>query len=104
MECVFPRNLDLILALPLILRHRASPSKTEQIRGTKTNYDCPLDASLKISAIFVYKDPNDWALDTQIILDLRRSRDGVLGTDSGSEQCLNTRKKPDISLNFSSGG
>ena len=38
--------------------------------------------SLKINAIFVYNDPRDWALDTQIILDLLLSKDGVLGTYS----------------------
>lgn len=38
--------------------------------------------SLKIDAIFVFNDPRDWALDTQIILDLLLSKDGVLGTYS----------------------
>ncbi|KAI1120013.1 HAD-superfamily subfamily IIA hydrolase [Nemania abortiva] len=36
----------------------------------------------KIDAIFVFNDPRDWALDTQIILDLLLSKDGVLGTYS----------------------
>jgi HAD superfamily hydrolase (TIGR01456 family) len=36
----------------------------------------------KIDAIFVYNDPRDWALDTQIILDLLLSENGVLGTYS----------------------
>ncbi|KAI8626964.1 HAD-superfamily subfamily IIA hydrolase [Xylariaceae sp. FL1651] len=36
----------------------------------------------KIDAVFVFNDPRDWALDTQIILDLLLSRDGVLGTYS----------------------
>ena len=40
------------------------------------------DNSLKINAIFVYNDPRDWALDSQIILDLLLSKDGVLGTYS----------------------
>jgi HAD superfamily hydrolase (TIGR01456 family) len=38
--------------------------------------------SLKIDAIFVFNDPRDWALDSQIILDLLLSKDGVLGTYS----------------------
>ena len=38
--------------------------------------------SLKIDAIFVFNDPRDWALDSQIILDLLMSKDGVLGTRS----------------------
>lgn len=45
------------------------------------NYTDP-DNSLKINAIFVFNDPRDWALDSQIILDLLLSKDGVLGTYS----------------------
>ncbi|GAP93204.1 hypothetical protein SAMD00023353_10800050 [Rosellinia necatrix] len=36
----------------------------------------------KIDAIFVFNDPRDWALDTQVILDLLLSEGGVLGTYS----------------------
>ena len=36
--------------------------------------------SLKIDAIFVFNDPRDWALDTQLILDLLLSHRGYLGT------------------------
>jgi HAD superfamily hydrolase (TIGR01456 family) len=48
---------------------------------------CPIDLanpskSLKIDAIFVFNDPRDWALDSQIILDLLLSRNGILGTYS----------------------
>ncbi|CZR58585.1 related to cat eye syndrome critical region protein 5 precursor [Phialocephala subalpina] len=38
--------------------------------------------SLKIDAIFVFNDPRDWALDSQIILDLLSSKQGILGTYS----------------------
>ncbi|KAH6665482.1 HAD-like domain-containing protein [Halenospora varia] len=38
--------------------------------------------SLKIDAIFVFNDPRDWALDSQIILDLLLSKQGYLGTYS----------------------
>lgn len=38
--------------------------------------------SLKIDAIFVFNDPRDWALDTQVILDLLLSKEGILGTYS----------------------
>ncbi|EPQ66916.1 Bgt-3653 [Blumeria graminis f. sp. tritici] len=41
-----------------------------------------LSSSLKIDAIFVFNDPRDWALDTQIILDLLLSKEGFLGTYS----------------------
>jgi HAD superfamily hydrolase (TIGR01456 family) len=38
--------------------------------------------SLKIDAVFVFNDPRDWALDSQIILDLLLSKDGIIGTYS----------------------
>lgn len=38
--------------------------------------------SLKIDAIFVFNDPRDWGVDTQIILDLLLSSQGILGTYS----------------------
>lgn len=37
---------------------------------------------LKIDAIFTFNDPRDWALDTQLILDLLLSHKGILGTIS----------------------
>ncbi|KAI1365388.1 HAD-like domain-containing protein [Xylaria arbuscula] len=36
----------------------------------------------KIDAMFVFNDPRDWAVDTQIIVDLLLSENGVLGTYS----------------------
>ncbi len=41
-----------------------------------------LSQSLKIDAVFVFHDPRDWALDTQIILDILLSSKGILGTYS----------------------
>lgn len=38
------------------------------------------DTSLKIDAVFVYNDPRDWGLDTQIIKDVLLSHNGILGT------------------------
>jgi HAD superfamily hydrolase (TIGR01456 family) len=38
--------------------------------------------SLRFDAVFVFNDPRDWALDTQIILDLLVSKEGILGTYS----------------------
>jgi HAD superfamily hydrolase (TIGR01456 family) len=40
------------------------------------------EQSLKIDAVFVFNDPRDWALDSQIILDLLLSKQGILGTYS----------------------
>lgn len=47
----------------------------------------PLDPTdpakgLKIDAVFVYNDPRDWALDTQVIMDLLLSSQGYFGTIS----------------------
>ena len=39
-------------------------------------------SSLKIDAIFVFNDPRDWALDTQLVVDLLLSQEGYLGTYS----------------------
>lgn len=36
--------------------------------------------SLRIDAIFVYNDPRDWGLDSQIIKDILLSKQGILGT------------------------
>ena len=41
-----------------------------------------LETSLKVAAVFIFNDPRDWALDTQIILDLLLSNQGYLGTTS----------------------
>ena len=38
------------------------------------------DGPLKIDAMFVFSDPHDWALDTQLFLDLLLSEKGVVGT------------------------
>ena len=36
--------------------------------------------SLRIDVIFVFNDPRDWGLDSQIIKDFLLSREGILGT------------------------
>ncbi|KAF8859923.1 HAD-superfamily hydrolase [Acephala macrosclerotiorum] len=53
--------------------HRPLPRPVDRANPTK---------SLKIDAIFVFNDPRDWALDSQIILDLLLSKQGILGTYS----------------------
>lgn len=37
---------------------------------------------MKIDAMFVFNDPRDWGLDTQVILDILLSSQGILGTVS----------------------
>ncbi|KAL8799383.1 MAG: hypothetical protein Q9182_005925 [Xanthomendoza sp. 2 TL-2023] len=49
---------------------------------------------LTISSVFVFADPRDWALDTQIILDCLLSQHGVLGT-------LQRTVTPSVPLYFS---
>lgn len=60
-------------------------------RGVRPLPDIALDASrpksaqdspVKVDAMFVFNDPRDWALDTQIIVDLLLSEQGYLGTYS----------------------
>ena len=55
--------------------------------------------SLTIDGIFVFNDPRDWALDTQIIMDLLMSKNGVLGTVSeknGDESLPNSGYQQDM--------
>ncbi|KAH7381941.1 HAD-like domain-containing protein [Cadophora sp. MPI-SDFR-AT-0126] len=57
------------------------------------------EKSLQIDAIFVFNDPRDWALDTQIIIDLLMSKNGVLGTVSeknGNESLPNLGYQQDM--------
>lgn len=42
----------------------------------------PLPSCLKIDAMFVFDDPRDWAVDSQIIMDLLLSHKGYVGTYS----------------------
>ena len=43
---------------------------------------CDNAETLKVDAVFVFNDPRDWALDTQLILDLLLSHRGYLGIRS----------------------
>jgi hypothetical protein len=40
------------------------------------------EKALKVDAVFIFNDPRDWALDTQLILDLLLSHKGYFGTVS----------------------
>ncbi|MCJ1228863.1 hypothetical protein MMC12_005526 [Toensbergia leucococca] len=64
--------IDIITAHPTLWPFSHPPSLPEHVR--------PLPDPLQISAIFVYTDPHDWALPTQLILDLLLSHAGNLGT------------------------
>jgi len=76
---------DIIMAYPTIWPFNqifsAYYDKTHRPLPRPIDHNNPAE-SLKIDAIFVFNDPRDWALDSQIILDLLLSKDGVIGTYS----------------------
>ncbi|KAL8835049.1 MAG: hypothetical protein Q9170_003478 [Blastenia crenularia] len=48
------------------------------------------DKYLRIHSIFIFNDPHEWALDTQLLLDILLSDSGILGTQS-SRPTTNTQ-------------
>ncbi|CAJ2504300.1 Uu.00g116940.m01.CDS01 [Anthostomella pinea] len=68
---------DILAAHPSIFPFE--PLLTERYAATARPLPTP---NPKIDAIFVFNDPRDWALDSQLILDLLLSEGGVLGTYS----------------------
>ncbi|KAI2639325.1 HAD-superfamily subfamily IIA hydrolase [Xylaria nigripes] len=68
---------DILVAHPTLFPFE--PLLETHYAATARPLPCP---NPKIDAIFVFNDPRDWALDTQIILDLLLSEGGVLGTYS----------------------
>jgi HAD superfamily hydrolase (TIGR01456 family) len=76
---------DLFMANPAIWPF--SRSFTDYYKGFARPLPKPMDPSnpsesLKIDAVFVFNDPRDWALDTQVILDVLLSSQGIIGTMS----------------------
>ena len=75
---------DIITAYPTLLPfvpldHHKPFAK--QLAHNAYSYHPYLDhTTLKVDAIMVFNDPRDWALDTQLILDLLLSINGHLGT------------------------
>ncbi|KAI4188299.1 MAG: hypothetical protein LQ346_005341 [Caloplaca aetnensis] len=57
------------------------------------------DKNLTIDAIFIFNDPRDWALDTQILLDVLLSDGGIVGTTPSSSS---SPSQPSSSLPTSS--
>ncbi|KAI4099127.1 MAG: hypothetical protein L6R37_006120 [Teloschistes peruensis] len=57
---------------------------------------------LRIHSVFVFADPHDWALDTQILIDVLRSENGILGT-TGTTPFSSTKPptQKQIPLHFS---
>lgn len=76
---------DIIIAYPDIMPFAHSQPYAAYARPLPRPLHDPHtqpQAPLKIDAIFIFNDPRDWILDTQLILDLLLSRDGILGTIS----------------------
>lgn len=69
---------DLITAYPALWPFANRQLYTEYARPIPHRLGRPL----RISAILVFHDPRDWALDIQIVVDLLLSEQGVLGTTS----------------------
>ncbi|KAL7267956.1 hypothetical protein RUND412_009439 [Rhizina undulata] len=67
---------DVLVAFPPL-----SPFSDVEVHRS---YAEPLpEERTKVDAVFVFNDPRDWALDTQLMLDVLVSEDGVLGTKRG---------------------
>lgn len=75
---------------------------SQQLLSYYKNFTRPLPApidpslpsnSLKIDAVFVYNDPRDWGLDTQIIKDVLLSKGGIMGTLSDKNGNLSLPNK-----------
>ena len=76
---------DIIIAYPDIMPFAHSQSYAANARPLPRPLHDPHtqpQGHLKIDAIFIFNDPRDWILDTQLILDLLLSRNGILGTIS----------------------
>ena len=80
---------DLITAFPTIWPFASQQYHSPHARPLPGRSLSPRDLQLspdpktiKIDAIFIFHDPRDWALDTQIILDLLFSSGGYLGSFS----------------------
>ncbi|KAI5921177.1 Haloacid dehalogenase-like hydrolase-domain-containing protein [Camillea tinctor] len=65
---------------PLMEKERQAAAALARSRGPPSGEGA--GGKLKIDAMFVLNDPRDWALTTQIIVDLLLSERGVLGTYS----------------------
>ncbi|KAL6713662.1 hypothetical protein ACLMJK_009127 [Lecanora helva] len=91
---------DLITSFPTLWPF-ASPDNYEVSARQLLNMElapkeyAPNDARkyVKVDAIFVFNDPRDWALDTQIILDLLLSHNGYLGSLSPKNNNTNLPNK-----------
>lgn len=76
---------DLITTFPTLWPFASPQNHTPYARPISNKHlsareYVPRPNLLKVDAIFIFNDPRDWALDTQIILDLLLSHAGYLGS------------------------
>lgn len=67
---------------PFVSLEYHKPFAKPLAQSAYSNQDSSGHPTLKVDAIMVFNDPRDWALDTQLILDLLLSINGHLGTIS----------------------
>ncbi|KAL8782065.1 MAG: hypothetical protein Q9213_005737 [Squamulea squamosa] len=95
---------DIITSAPTIWPFTSPQSYTAHARPLPHPIYSPSSTSsthLTISSIFVFNDPRDWALDTQLIIDILLSEGGVLGTMRSDSHPNHDHLAPNIPLYFS---
>lgn len=93
---------DVIMPVDIV---NADPSISAHHRITPEEFECALspeklNIEKPVSAILVFNDARDMGTDTQIILDLLNSENGVIGTKR-SITTINDKQKPSIPIVFS---
>ncbi|KAL8913565.1 MAG: hypothetical protein Q9171_001649 [Xanthocarpia ochracea] len=95
---------DIITSMPTLWPFSSPQSYTAHARPLLHPIYNPSSTSanhLTISSIFVFNDPRDWALDTQLIIDVLLSQDGVLGTTRSRSLPTHEYRAPSVPLYFS---
>lgn len=89
--------VDIVRANPAIAaHHRITQQEFEEFALNPTK----LNIKKAVSAILVFNDSRDMGTDTQIILDLLNSENGIIGTKR-SKADVNDRQQPSVPIIFS---
>ncbi|KAL8853409.1 MAG: hypothetical protein Q9221_001726 [Calogaya cf. arnoldii] len=95
---------DIITSTPTLWPFTSAEPYTAHARPLPHPIYNPSSTSprhLTISSIFVFADPRDWALDTQLIIDVLLSQRGVLGTTRSYSLSTQEDPAPSVPLYFS---
>ncbi|KAI4100579.1 MAG: hypothetical protein LQ339_005435 [Xanthoria mediterranea] len=95
---------DIITSTPTLWPFTSPQSYTTHARPLPHPIYKPSSTSpthLTISSIFVFADPRDWALDTQLIIDVLLSQQGVLGTTRSHISPIQDHSASNVPLYFS---